>query len=74
MNIVAKPEVKTLQQFACACEGKSPEEIYNLFEHDLCNTLREQIYALAEETDPEPARTGMNAVGEQYNVSSLKDY
>jgi hypothetical protein len=74
MNIVARPEVKTLQQFAETCEGKSPEEIYNLFEHDLCSTLRDQIYSLAEETDPEPARSGMNVLGEYYNIASLRDY
>jgi hypothetical protein len=66
--------MKTIAQFAEACKNKTQEEIYELFEDDISQELRDRIYSFSEVDTPEPVRSALNGVGILYNVQSLKDY
>jgi hypothetical protein len=66
--------MKTIAEFAEACENKTQEEIYELFEDDISQELRDQIYSFSEIDTPEPVRSALNGIGILYNVQSLKDY
>jgi hypothetical protein len=66
--------MKLVAEFAEACENKTQEEIYELFEDDISQELRDRIYSFSEVDTPEPVRSALNGVGILYNVQSLKDY
>jgi hypothetical protein len=66
--------MKTIAQFAEACENKSHDEIYELFEDDISQELRDRIYSYSEIDTPEPVRSALNGIGIQFNVNSLKYY
>jgi hypothetical protein len=66
--------MKLVAEFAEACENKTHEEIYELFEDDISQELRDRIYSFSEIDTPEPVRSALNGVGILYNVQSLKDY
>jgi hypothetical protein len=66
--------MKLVAEFAEACENKTQEEIYELFEDDISQELRDRIYSFSEIDTPEPVRSALNGVGILYNVQSLKDY
>ena len=67
--------ITTVAQFAEACKQLDSEGIYQLFEFDLSETVREAVYAVADNPDAaEPAREAFNAIGLQFNVQSLADY
>jgi hypothetical protein len=66
--------MKLVAEFAEACENKTQEEIYELFEDDISQELRDRIYSFSEVDTPEPVRSALNGIGILYNVQSLKDY
>jgi hypothetical protein len=66
--------MKTIAEFAEACENKTHEEIYELFEDDISQKLRDRIYSFSEIDAPEPVRSALNGIGMIYHVQSLKDY
>jgi hypothetical protein len=66
--------MKTIAEFAAACENKTHEEIYELFEDDISQELRDRIYSYSEIDTPEPVRSALNGIGIQFNVNSLKYY
>jgi hypothetical protein len=66
--------MKTIAEFAEACENKTHEEIYELFEDDISQELRDRIYRFSEIDTPEPVRSALNGIGIQFNVNSLKNY
>jgi hypothetical protein len=66
--------MKLVAEFAEACENKTQEEIYELFEDDISQELRDRIYSFSEIDTPEPVRSALNGIGILYNVQSLKDY
>lgn len=68
-------QINTVQQFAEACKTLDSNAIYELFEFDLSEEVRDMIYAIADDTDAyEPARLAFNKIGLQYNVESLLNY
>ena len=66
--------MKTVAEFAAACETLSSDEIYELFEDDISQELRDRIYSFSEIDTPEPVRSALNGIGIIYHVQSLKDY
>jgi hypothetical protein len=67
--------LNTLKDFALACTNKTQDEIYDLFEFDVSNCLRDSIYESVAHIDTnEPVRTALNAIGIAYNVQSLINY
>jgi len=66
--------MKTIAQFAAACINKSHNDIYELFEFDISQELRDLIYMRAENDTPEPVRSALNNIGFSFNVNSLKTY
>jgi hypothetical protein len=68
-------QINTVQQFAEACKTLDSNAIYELFEFDLGEEMRDKIYAIADDINAsEPARLAFNLIGVQYNVESLKNY
>ncbi len=65
--------MKTIAEFAAACDKLTHEEIYELFEDDISVELRNDIYAYAEMC-AEPVRNALNKIGMQYSIQSLIDY
>jgi hypothetical protein len=66
--------MKTIAEFAAACINKSHDEIYELFEDDISQKLRDLIYMRAETDCNEPVRSALNNIGFSFNVNSLKTY
>jgi len=67
--------INSVQQFAEACKHLDSDEIYELFEFDLSEEMRNEIYAIADDKDAfEPVRLAMHTIGLQYNVESLLNY
>lgn len=65
----------TIALFAEACKSLDNDAIYDLFECDITQELRDEIYlAYSTETDSEPMREAMCKIGMLYNVQSLIDY
>ena len=67
------PEV-TIEFFAEVCAAMTPGEIYEFFEDTITDEMRGHIYTSYPSTSPEPMRAAMIAIGEKYNIQSLKDY
>ena len=66
--------MKTIAEFATACINKSHNEIYELFEDDISQALRDLIYNRADTYTNEPVRSALNNIGFSFNVNSLKTY
>lgn len=67
--------INTISQFAEACRNLSSEAIYELFEFNLTEEMRDMIYAVADNPDAsEPVREAMYEIGKLHNVQSLIDY
>jgi hypothetical protein len=65
----------TVAKFAEICKQLSSDDIYELFEYRISDSVRNEIFALsAEKTSPEPVRLRLNMLGEKYDVQALKDY
>ena len=67
--------IRTVHQFAEACRYLGGDDIYELFEDEISDDLRCEIYARCEDTNTtEPARAAFIAIGTQYNVQSLIEW
>ena len=66
--------MQTVAQFAEACNYKSHDEIYELFEDGISQELRDAIYAYSEKDCNEPARDALNRLGRIHSVQTLADY
>jgi len=66
--------MQTVQDFALACKHLTSDEIYDLFEFDISQELRDTIYAEAEIDSAEPVRDAFNKIGVRYSVQTLADY
>lgn len=66
--------ISTISQFAEACSTLSSEAIYELFEFNLHDEMRDKIYEVADPHSAEPARNAFNEIGKLYSVQSLIDY
>ena len=66
--------MKTIAQFAEACEALSSDEIYELYENTISQELRNRVNSFSEIDTPEPVRSALNGIGMIYHVQSLKDY
>lgn len=64
----------SIKYFAQACDGFTTDEIYNFFEDCISDELHDFIYASYPSTSPEPCRAAMIAIGEKYDIQSLKDF
>lgn len=63
-----------LQTFIAQCETLFHNEIYELFEDDISQRLRDYIYEYAAEGSAEPVRSALNRLGDIHEVQSLIDY
>jgi len=67
--------MQTIEQFVEACKSLNSQQVYELFEFEISEELRDKIYAIADDKDAfEPVRLAMYKLGKQYNVRSLLDY
>jgi hypothetical protein len=66
--------LKTTKEFALACKDLTANEIYELFEDDISDDLRDAIYAAADPKSPEPCRSAMIKLGNKHDIQSLIDY
>lgn len=64
----------TVEEFVEACKSLDNNEIYELFETDISQELRDKIYSFARDDSSEPCRDALNTLGTKYNVQSLIDY
>lgn len=71
-------QINSIAQFAEACKTLDSDEIYELFEFNLSEEMRNAIYEIADDADDvavlEPARLAFNAIGLMYGVESLINY
>jgi hypothetical protein len=66
---------QTVVEFADACRGLSNDGIYDMFEFEIADELRDEILLAAGPLDvPEPVRTAFNAIGKHYDIDSLIAY
>ena len=66
--------MKTVAEFAAACKHLTSDEIYNLFECDIADALRDEIISLAFVESNEPVREALNYIGRMYCVQTLAEY
>ena len=66
--------IETVTDFATACEQLTTSQIYELFENDIADELRDTILSIAPVDCSEPVRYALNALGDVYEVKSLTDY
>ena len=64
----------TVADFAAACKHLDSDDIYNLFEYDIADALRDEIISYAHEDSVEPVRDAMIRIGRIYSVNSLAHY
>jgi hypothetical protein len=64
----------TVADFAAACVTLDHNDIYEMFEDDISEELRDKIYAYSEADCNEPVRNAFEKIGKEYNVQSLIDY
>ena len=64
----------TVEDFATACIHLTADEIYNLFEYDTADALRDEIYNYSDPQNPESARQAFNEIGRRFSVQSLAQY
>ncbi len=68
------PIPTTVAAFATDCTSLSNEEIYMLFEDNISQELRDEIYLTYSTDSSEPVREALNKIGVQYNVLSLINF
>jgi len=72
--ISPETEAQSIEQFVFACRGLSRDQIYDLFEYQIADELRDRIFHLAPAMHPEPVRFAMNLLGREWDVESLRNY
>ena len=65
---------ETVKEFAELCKSFDSNVIYCLFEMVISQSLRDELYAMADPTSPEPCRSAMIRLGYLYHVQSLINY
>lgn len=67
--------ITRFSKFLKACKTLDNDGIYRLFEDGISQELRDNIIEdHADENCPEPTRSAMNALGEKFDIESLKAY
>ena len=66
--------LNTIQEFAVNCSGRSSEEIYDIFEVDATDFVRDEVMLLAGIKSCEPVREGLNKLGYMFGIKSLIEY
>jgi len=66
--------IHSMRNFADACADLSDNDIYELFESEISQELRDEIYATFWSISDEPARAALRQLGERYCIESLQDY
>lgn len=66
--------IKTLEDFVAETRGASSDYVYELFEENTSEKVRDEIYSYANKNSPEPFRSAMITLGKRYNSQSLKHY
>jgi hypothetical protein len=65
----------TMKQFALACEGRTQEEVYELWSAISKELMNEIYYTFwTPEENPEPARSALRQLGARYVVDELMNY
>lgn len=67
-------KVSSIEEFVQQCKNKSCDEIYDLFENNTTEQVRDSIYEFAPEDVNEPARYAFRLLGNNRNIESLKNY
>jgi hypothetical protein len=73
-KIMAQPVPTTIPDFVQACSSMDSDAIFELFEYEISESLRGEIFALSDPDSPEPLREALSLLGEKHNVQSLLDY
>jgi hypothetical protein len=64
----------TVADFAVACKHLDSDAIYDLFEYEISDALRDMILSRAMPDSNEPVREALNNIGRKFSVQSLADY
>ena len=64
-----------IDEFVEACRNKTSDQIYTMFEDNISQELRNEIYEVSAYVETsEPFRTACNMLGRTYGVQELIDY
>lgn len=66
--------MQTVQDFALACKHLTSDEIYDLYEDNISQELRDKIDVHAETDSNEPVRSALNQIGMRFSVQTLAEY
>lgn len=69
--------ISSIDEFVNKCRAASCDEIYYLFDEQLADSVRDELYQMSFEIDPfapEPVRCVIHALGVQHNVQSMINY
>lgn len=66
--------MKTIAEFAAACKHLTSDEIYVLFEDEISQELRDEIYLWSDDDSDEPCRNALNKLGMYFSVQTLAKY
>ncbi len=64
----------TVTEFIAACNNKSSNEIYEMFEFQISESLRTELCNMMDPDESEPTRALFYNFGLKYNVQALIDY
>lgn len=73
LKAIAK-RICSLRQFADACKNLSNNDIYELYENEITDELKQEIDYTFWSISPEPCRAALRQLGERYSVRSLCEY
>ena len=69
-------KLHSIRQFADACVGLSNSDIYELYEREISEELKDEIdctfWSIKEV--PEPCRSALRQMGERYGIRELQEY
>ena len=67
-------QLQTVAQFAAVCQNLSSDGIYELFENEISEILRDRILGWSLSDSAEPVRDALNRIGRMTGVESLEKY
>ena len=73
LAVVAR-NIHSMRDFANACKGLSFDQIYALFEDEISQDLRDEIYSTFWSISPEPCRAALHQLGARYCIHELEAY
>ena len=73
LSAIAK-DIHTMKQFADVCHELSSNNIYLLFNDEITQELRDEIYQTFWSTSAEPTRAALRQLGERYCSVGLQSY